>query len=276
MLGQVAGQVQRHLATKFLQVPSAAKLLAKSVAKVDVDSRPMGRLRDDLQREWAAVAAGPEGERALRRWQASEPALAELRSVGELVATANRPGDETASEVLRPLLRLAGVDPLARRCLLQAMLPGLVRLCGRHPSAGEDADERLAQVLTLALERIRELAGTDVAYPAAAVAWRVGDRLRRAEAVNRRSPVVPLGHLGLEDRPGRPARSASEDLTALLVEGVRRGRVRQHDAALIYTTRVVGVPCHVLAADRGIDPTVLRTRRRRAERHLAAVVADWC
>ncbi|MEW6475437.1 MAG: hypothetical protein AB1679_24545 [Actinomycetota bacterium] len=236
----------------------------------------MGRLRDDLEREWAAVATGAGADRALRRWQASEPSLAGVRSLDELVATANQPGDETASEVLRPLLRLSGVDPLARRCLLQALLPGLVRLCGRHPSAGEDADERLAQVLTLALERIRELAGTNVAYPAAAVAWRVGDRLRRAEAVSRRSPVVPLGELGRAAPAPRPPRSASEDLTALLVDGVRRGTVRQRDAALIYTTRVVGVPCHVLAADRGIDPTVLRTRRRRAERHLATLADDWC
>lgn len=234
----------------------------------------MGRLHDDLNREWAALAAGAEGRRALRRWQAGEPSLAALESLDDLLAAAHQPRHPAAGEVLRPLVRLAASDPLARRCLLQALLPALVKLCGRHPSAGDDPDERLAHVLTLALERIRELAGTDVPYPAAAVAWRVGDYLRRAEAVSRRSAVVPTANLG--GVTGGGGRSASEELADFLVDNVRRGRVRPGDAALVYTTRVVGVPCHVLAEARGVDPMVLRTRRRRAERRLASVVADWC
>lgn len=221
------------------------------------------------------MASGTEAAAALRRWQASEPTLATIGSLEDVVTAAHRRGDGEANDVLRALIRLAGADPVARRCLLQALMPGLVRLCGRFPFVGDGPDERLANVLTLALERIGELAGSDVAYPAAAVAWRVRDRLRRAELAHQRAAAVPVGDLGAVGS-ARVGRSADEELTAFLVDGVRRGTLRAQDAALVYTTRVVGVPCHVLAAERGVDAVVLRTRRRRAERQLAAAIADWC
>jgi hypothetical protein len=82
-----------------------AKRLAKWMAKLDADSRTMGRWRDDLEPVWADGATGAEVDRALWCRLASEPALAGLSSLGEPVATANQQGDEGASEILQPILR---------------------------------------------------------------------------------------------------------------------------------------------------------------------------
>jgi hypothetical protein len=126
-----------------------------------------------------------------------------------------------------PCSACPGQDPLARRCLLQA-LPVLVSLAGRYPSAGETPDERL-QVLALALERIRDVADTGERWPAASVAGFVRDRLRRAEAAARRAECVPFDearHLA------GPSSGASERLASLIIDGLRRGVLRQGEAAI--------------------------------------------
>jgi hypothetical protein len=232
----------------------------------------MGRLRDDLERDWEALVARPGSVESFARWAAIDARLAGLRTAGEVLSLVRRPPSaEVANGLLAALLRLGRDDLFARRCLLQALLPGLVNLTGRYPSAGEDADERLQTVLVLAVERIHELAGDEVAWPAVAVGGHVRDRLRRAQRAGWDHWVVPIeAALAV---PAGPERSAAERLAGVVVEGFRRGTICRDEAALVYTTRVVGHTPAALAAAAGVDPVVLRARRRRAEHRLAATLS---
>lgn len=274
MLVQVGDQVAPYRLALSCCLPSSSKLPSKLAAKVASDTRPMVTLREALEREWEHLVASEEAARALDHWQRIDPRLAGAGSVAGLVAAANRPGQpEESNAILAGLLELSGQDPLARRCLLQALLPVLVSLAGRYPSAGETPDERLQQVLALALERIRDLCGTGERWPAVSVANFVRDRLRRAEASARRTQRVPFDetrHLPAS------APTASERLASVIVDGLRRGVLRQGEAAIVYTTRVAGVPCRALAAAQGLDPALVRTRRLRAERQLADAALVVC
>jgi DNA-directed RNA polymerase specialized sigma24 family protein len=235
----------------------------------------MYRLRDDLEREWEALVTGPGGAAALRRWAAADGRLSGFDGLGELIALVRRPPSaRTGNDVLGALLHLGGDDAFARRCLLQALMPCLVRLAGRYPSAGEDPDDRLQTVLVIAIERIHELAGEEIAWPAVAVGGYVRDRLRRAARTDRNPCLVAME--AAMAVPAGPERSAAERLAGVLVDGLRRGTIRRDEAALLYTTRVVGHPPATVAAALGIDPVALRTRRLRAEQRLAGQSMSVC
>lgn len=225
----------------------------------------MGPLRTSLEREWEATASRPEATRALRRWAAAEPALAPFVSLTAVLEAVNCRGvSRTANDILGALLRVADTEPLARRCLLQAIIPGLVSLARRYPGDGEHED-RFQEVLVLSVERIADLAGRDVTWPATAVVGHVRDQLRRE------APVRRSQHVALEDIPdlaAGPDRSAAERLAGVVVDGYRRGALRREEAALLYATRVVGLPSARVAATLGLDADVVRSRRNRAEARL--------
>ena len=229
----------------------------------------MARLRDGLAREWESLAARPESSVLLGRWAAQDGRLAGFESLSEVIAFVRRcPSAGAANGVLAALVRLSVGDSSARRCALEALMPGLVRLAGHYRSAGEDPDDRLQTVLLLAVERIDELAGQDLEWPSHAVIDSVRDRLRRVVRRPVLARTVPLeAAVGI---PAPPERSAAERLTRLLVAGVRQGSIRRDDAALIYTTRIAGHTAATVAAAMGVDPAVVRTRRRRAEQRLVA------
>ena len=235
----------------------------------------MGRLREQLEQEWESLVFRPDSEAALRRWVGEDDRLKGFDTFGELMVFLGRPPSaRVANDVLAALVRLSGDDALARRCLLHGLLPGLVQLAGFYPSAGETPDDRLQTVLILAMERIRDVAGGEVEWPAATILGSVRDRLRRAVHRAVEEPGLPI-----EDAfavPARPDRSAAEELAALLVSGLRRGSIRREDAALIYTTRVAGHPSSMVAAVMGLDPVAVRTRRRRAEQRLADASVSVC
>lgn len=235
----------------------------------------MYRLRDGLEREWETAAASPGGAAALRRWRAADERLSGLDGLNELIALVRRPPSaRAANDVLSALLRLGGEDAFARRCLLQALMPCLVRLAGRYPSAGEDPDDRLQTVLVVAVERIHELAGEEIPWPAVAVGGYVRDRLRRAARRDWSASLVTVD--AAMALPAGPERSAAERLAVVLVDELHRGAIRHDEAALLYTTRVIGHPPAAVAKALGIDPVALRTRRLRAEQRLAGVSMAVC
>ena len=235
----------------------------------------MARLRDELAREWQDLVKGPKAGAALERWSAADGRLAGFADIQEMLVFVYRPPSARAgNEVLSELLRLAGDDPFARRCVLEALMPGLVRLTWRYPHCGEDPDDRLQNVLYLAVERIGELAGEEVPGPAMAIGGYIRDRLRRAERARREVRLVSLE--AANAIPAAPDRTAAERLTGILIEGVRRGTVRQTDAALVYTSRVAGHPTAEIAAATGVDAVALRTRRLRAEQRLIGQSMSVC
>jgi len=235
----------------------------------------MGRLREQLEREWKSLASQPEADAALKRWAAADERLTSFLSFGELITFLGRPPSaRSANDVLAALLRVGADDALARRCLLQGLLPGLVQLSGFYPSAGEDSDDRLQTILMFAIERIHDLAGREVEWPASTILGAVRDRLRRAAHRTQEVPSVSIeAAVGL---PAPPDRTAAEQLAGFLITGLRRGSIRRDDAALIYTTRVAGHPSAMVAALMGMDPVAIRTRRRRAEQRLAGASMSVC
>lgn len=224
----------------------------------------MGPLRRALEQEWEATATRSEATRALRRWAATEPVLTPFVSLAAVLDAVHRPGgSRPANDILGALLRISEDEPLARRCLLQALLPVLASLARRYPGEG-DHEERFQEVLVLSVERIHDLAGRDVPWPATAVAGHVRDRLRRERSHSQL-------RVALDEVPellAGPERSAAERLAGAVVEGYRRGALRREEAALLYATRVVGHPSARVAAALGIDADVLRSRRNRAEARL--------
>ena len=104
-----------------------------------------------LDREWRRFSCDPATTAALHRWQTTEPVLAGFTSVDEVVAA--RSDSERAPGVLSALVGIALTDPIAARVLLQAALPGLVRLAVKLSVEGRpDVAEH---VLAIAWEKIR-------------------------------------------------------------------------------------------------------------------------
>jgi len=235
----------------------------------------MARLRDDLDREWQDLANRPVATAAIRRWSAADHRLAAFADIQQMLAFVYRPPCPRAgNDVLSALLRLAGEDAFARRCVLEALMPGLVRFTWRYPTCGEDADDRLQNVLVLAVERIGQLAGEEVPWPAATIAGYVRNRLRRAQRARRETTLIPLE--AARAIPAAPDRTAAEYLTGILIDGVQRGSLRHSEAALLYTTRVAGHPTASIAATVGVDAVALRTRRLRAEQRLIGQSMSVC
>jgi hypothetical protein len=95
--------------------------------------------------------AGPIGpaRRALRQRSIAHPVLRGLPDLDGLLE--RRRDDHAASAILRALAVLAPGDDLAARTLLQALLPGLVRLAG---IAGYDDPAAIEELVSPAWERI--------------------------------------------------------------------------------------------------------------------------
>lgn len=235
----------------------------------------MGRPLQDLERDWAMTAAGRAAQPELARWARREPVLARFSSLLEVVDVAqSRRCQETSNAALAALLRLAGGEPLARRALLQAVLPALAAQAAEHTRDALDREERFQQAVALALERIDQLAGTTHPWPAWAITSHIRERLRTSRGADARRRFVPLEEA--HHLPAGEARSASERVTSLLVDAVRRGVLRKDEASLVYATRVAGYSPAEVAGAAGLDPATLRTRRFRAERRLAEATVGRC
>jgi hypothetical protein len=232
-----------------------------------------------LAREWVALGRSAPARTALRRWSEVEPSLAGFDSPAEVVARCQRRGDPRSSnDLLGALLRLAG-EELAARAVLQAVLPSLAARAWRRRGGGaangggmcDDVEELDIEIVTIALERIRELAGTSPQWPSQAIVEVSDARLRWAAqtARRRRLETVPLQAfhdvaLAEEDGP-------DDEFGAMLLDVVAAGGLRRRDAALIYATRVLGFsPAEVAERERR-DVRAVRSQRARAERTLVAL-----
>jgi hypothetical protein len=103
-----------------------------------------------LDAEWRRPVRTSRARRALERWSIAHPGL---RGLADLDGLFERRRDEGAAPaVLRALAVLAPGDDLAARTLLQALLPGLVRLAGM---VGYDDPAAIEEMVSLAWERIR-------------------------------------------------------------------------------------------------------------------------
>lgn len=233
-----------------------------------------------LDSEWEHLGRSGRARTRLRRWSVVEPALAEFESPADVVAGCQRRGDPAAANgLLGCLLRLAD-DDLAARSVLQAVAPSLAaRAWRRRPDADfaetglwEDIDDLNGEVIALALDRIRELAGSSPQWPAQAIIDVVWGRLRWSafKARRRQLPTVAL-----DPDADWPSNSGAElgtgELADLILEAVKAGQLRRKDAAVIYATRILGQSPAELAAEQCRDVRAVRCQRARAERTLMAI-----
>jgi hypothetical protein len=189
-----------------------------------------------------------------------------LTGLSDLEGVLDRRRDRSqAPAVLRALAALAPGDDLAARCLLQALIPGLVCLAAR---SGNDDPAALDEMVSLAWERIRTYPTTRHGSVAGNVLLDVRKRYRAHRLID--APTGAWQHDGdaIDQRPGPDdevlGRLLLEDLAAARRDGVVSGPALE----LIVRTRVVGESLAEVAEAEAVEPQVLCQRRWRAERRL--------
>jgi len=216
----------------------------------------------DLDREWATIARSPATRRRFMRWVATHPELAGLHSVDDLLEARRDP--ERAPVLLSILAALSPTDDLAARTLLQAVVPGIVRLATR---TAKDDPHAIEELVSLAWERIRTYPTTRNGAVAGNILLDVMKRYRRHRQIEQPTSGTPIP----SDLAGI---DCTEDtvLNRMLLEEVtsahRSGIVSAPSLALILRTRVLGEPVDDVSAEQDIPQRNLCQRRWRAESRL--------
>ncbi|HWL44478.1 MAG TPA: hypothetical protein VNQ73_16175 [Ilumatobacter sp.] len=221
-----------------------------------------------LDAEWATLACGPSARRALIRWSRSHAALGGLVDFAALLDRRRDP--MAANGVLAALAALAPDDELAGRVLLQALVPGLVRLAA---NAGYDDPNALDEMVSLAWERIRTYPTTRRGSVAANVLWDVRKWYRRHRVIEapRSVPLDDVEEWAVSvEEPVEDAVLAGVAL-AELHQARRNGVISDSALALIVRTRLDGEALADLAAEHDVTVHRLAQRRWRAECRLRAL-----
>lgn len=245
----------------------------------DTMLRPIER----LQADWDAQRGSQESAAALRRLAAAEPAIAALGAsdLFDVVAWLRRargsgPPAVAAAEVVRAMLRSAGVDPLVPRAVLQALLPGLVGVA-RRLSWGRGGDwgtppAFFADLMATTWELIADWSGEDRPYAVldllSAARCRMRRELQRGRALGRRT-VVGLDPMTLRPDPWRRGPTDLDELARAL-EDLAECDAHRADAAVLYAHRVLGYSITELARRTGRSRRHLGERRDRATQLLTA------
>lgn len=219
----------------------------------------MAQILQQLDREWSELATSPRARRALIRWANSNPDLAGNRDLNDVLAARRDP--ERSGPVLKALAVLAPGDEVATRTLLQAMLPGLVRLA---VVAGNDDPAAIDEVISLGWERIRTYPGHRPGSVAANVILDVRKRYRRHrrfEAPDSAELTVDPEFSGASPEEEVLGRLLVDELVAAQRDGVMTAPVLD----TIIRTRINGERLADLAAEQSISPQLLCHRRWRAE-----------
>ncbi len=231
-----------------------------------------------LEAEWNRESHSSTARAACARWAATEAALEDLTTPGEVVRHCQRRGHGADSAaVLNAVLRHAGDDRWAARTVLQAVLPGLAALSRRARPlvrAGgvwQSIDEVDQFVVANAYDRIVALAAeTAPVCPAVAIVDTTWTRLRYLATKECRRADRQVGTFDLANVEQAPGTTACRELTRTLVDAVQRGVVEQPDGWLVFASRAMGQPVEALADELGCHPGSLWRRRRRAEQRLRA------
>ena len=224
----------------------------------------MHRTLAALDAEWERLGRSPVARRAVAGWAAAHPDLTPYGDLHQLLEARRDPA--VAPSILRALAALAPSDDLAARALLQAMLPGLIRIPG--PADGSDAIDCL---VGLAWERIRTYPTTRTGSVAANILLDV-----RKQYVRQR--VAERGDAWPRLRPDAAAVRSPEDvvieldLVRELDRARRRGLISAPEFRAIVRTRIVCDSPAEAAAQEDVTVRCLLKRRWRGERSIRATV----
>lgn len=229
----------------------------------------MSEFMELLDREWAQVASGPAARRRVRQWAHEQAALAGLGSPQAVLEERER-CPLRAPAILTALARLAPSDELAARTLLQALLPGLVRMAGHLDKADLSVD---GELVSLTWERIRTYPACRKGSVAANVLRDVRKRYWKHRQIE--APLKRQATDGCRVQPREP--SAEEEALARIgfdeLVTAARDLMGDHGAGLLIRTRVLDKTLEAVAAEDDRTVHAIRVRRHRAEQCLRLVRA---
>jgi hypothetical protein len=178
-----------------------------------------------------------------------------------------------AAAVITAMLKSATVDPLIPRAIIQALIPGILGLARRiDGTAGPwgDLDTFYGDAISCLFEQITAWSGTLRPYAAGDLLSGVRVRLRTLHVSEARHRSRRLDtSAALEALPGSIGPSGEELLAAAITEATGPG-LPAVDAAVLYATRVLGLPLSEVVVLTGVSRRRLGRRRSHA---IAAVVA---
>lgn len=214
----------------------------------------MSYILASLDAEWRRIARRPAARRAMVRWADTHAALRGAADLDELLERRRDPA--VAPPILATLAALAQTDELAARTLLQALLPGLVRLAA---TAGYDDPAAIEEIVSLAWERIRTYPTRRPGSVAGNVLLDVKKRYRSHRHIEApRSPELTV-------EAGGTARSAEDEavdrvaLRELLT--AHREVVGERGLQALVRTRLVGLSLADVAAEENATVHTITQRR---------------
>jgi hypothetical protein len=238
-----------------------------------------------LDREWGRLAGSPLMRASEKAWWAAEPSLAGLHA-SEIVKRVTWCGYWPSAEgtgVLSALLRLAAC-PNAARSLLQALLPRIRAENVYTRSFGHGVGDpwrrqadTAADFVAECFAAVRRHAGEDREDISRLVVQEAARRLRTAREAERRHQrrtlALSSGGAALVPAGLYSGRSSAEWLASAVLDAWRDGVISQHQAALVYATRVKGVPASEVGRQQGLPPRAVYYALTVAERALLSVRA---
>jgi len=221
----------------------------------------------ELDREWRELCRCTPGQ-VLQRWSDTESALAGLSTLDAVLAS-RKDDPETAPAILEALASLAATESLAARTLLQALLPGLIKMASTNCS---DDPFAVDELVSLAWERIRTYPTARSGPVAANVLMDVRKRYRKHRAIEAPDGVGPeMPSPGVEASAEEIVlgRCAIDNVVAARCDGV----IDDVALNLILRTRVDEVTLEVAATEQRSTVRQANCIRWRAERRLRPFLA---
>ena len=227
-----------------------------------------------LEREWQRLERR-ELAQALPAWAERHPELRRFSEPGQLLPFLHSARREESDPKLRALLSLARHDRLAGRFVLQAILPALKAQASRLRRGPASRDELWELLLFHAWEAICSYPLRRRHHQVAAnlVLQVLHDTTRELSCPGRHRelayPAAKIEFLAAEQhRQSGSSMSAVDE--RLLESAVEAGVIAEHDAELIFDTRVEGIRLRLLASVFEVSYWSLVKRRERAEASIRA------
>jgi hypothetical protein len=263
-------------------MPSAPRQRILPIDQLNSEWRTLGRSRDAVRalhrlaerdRDVSALVHGPGS--AQDPTSSMPPTCPTPYDLIEHMrrATGSR-GREEAAALVRIMLREADVDALIVRCLIQALLPGLLTVAKRlrWGQGGDwaDGNEFLSETLSTTWTVLFEWSGQDRPYAVLDLLSAVRCRMRRQlfRARDMRQLQVQMTS-GSPEPMAVHCESDLEVLARALVE-LRENGMAAEDVEVLYAHHVLGFSIAELAVVTGRDRRSLYTRRDRVRRLLCA------
>jgi DNA-directed RNA polymerase specialized sigma24 family protein len=261
--------------------PSHARIPA--IEQLNIEWRTVGRslaarrALQDLASRNPAVARLTEGENEADGSGAGSrpPACETLFDLVTFMRRASgRRGREEAAALVQILLRDGRADPLLARCLVQALLPGLLTVARRlrwgQGGEWENGSEFFSELLSTTWLVIDEWTGQDRPYAVldllSAIRCRLRRQLFRARAL--RQQQVQLSTSAATQRVSQD--ETDLELVARRLLELRSEGMADDEVEVLYAHHVLGFSISELATLTGRDRRALYARRSRGQRRLCA------